>query len=231
MNTLEKTEILREKADISYEEAKKLLDETNGDLLDAIVILERQGKVGNPKTDKATFSETESGGIHDAENIDTGEDLPVEAEITAAFVDSDTFSDNNTIESEAVFMTAEEESPAKPAFVSQSAADEKTNSSNNTKKDRCGKKVSKAMEKIMNVLKNNSFNITRKEDTLFSMPVWAFALIILFTWKWMIPVMIISLFFQVRYSFDGKDDLSVANDFMNKAGDIAENVACEFNGR
>ena len=45
MDNLEKVERLREKADVSYEEAKKALDECDGDLLDAMVYLEKQGKV------------------------------------------------------------------------------------------------------------------------------------------------------------------------------------------
>ena len=44
MEMLEKVERLREKANISYEEAKAILEQTNGDLLDAIVLLEQQGK-------------------------------------------------------------------------------------------------------------------------------------------------------------------------------------------
>ena len=43
--TLEQVERLREKADISYEEAKALLKQTGGDLLDALILLERQGRV------------------------------------------------------------------------------------------------------------------------------------------------------------------------------------------
>ena len=84
------------------------------------------------------------------------------------------------------------------------------------------------MEKIWNILKNNSFHITRKGSSLLTLPVWTFVLILLFTWKWMIPVMIISLFFQVRYSFDGKDNLSAANDFMDRAGNIAADAVSEF---
>ena len=46
--TLEDVERLREKADISYEEAKAALERSNGDLLDALIDLERRGKTKNP---------------------------------------------------------------------------------------------------------------------------------------------------------------------------------------
>ena len=45
MNIEEKINRIMNKANISYEEAKGILEQTNGDMLDAIIILERQGKV------------------------------------------------------------------------------------------------------------------------------------------------------------------------------------------
>ena len=45
MDHFEKVEKLREKANVSYDEAKAALEATNWDLLDAMVLLERQGKV------------------------------------------------------------------------------------------------------------------------------------------------------------------------------------------
>ena len=50
MDKLEKVERLREHANVSYEEAKAALEQANDDLLDAMVILERQGKVGAPES-------------------------------------------------------------------------------------------------------------------------------------------------------------------------------------
>lgn len=64
MDELEKVERLRERANVSYEEAKKALDECGGDLLDAMVYLEKQGKVKNPgKTSYTTrYEEPENFG-------------------------------------------------------------------------------------------------------------------------------------------------------------------------
>jgi len=49
MVTLEQVEKLRQYANISYEEAKAVLEETNGDILEAIVILEKQNRIKSPK--------------------------------------------------------------------------------------------------------------------------------------------------------------------------------------
>jgi len=48
MTTLEQVEKLRTMANVSYDEAKTALDATNGDLLEAIIYLEKQGKVNAP---------------------------------------------------------------------------------------------------------------------------------------------------------------------------------------
>ncbi len=48
MITLEQVEQLRTKADVTYEEARQALEAANGDLLDAVILLELQGKVKPP---------------------------------------------------------------------------------------------------------------------------------------------------------------------------------------
>ena len=48
MSTMEQIEKLREKANVTYEEAKAALDAASGDMLDAIINLEKQGKVKAP---------------------------------------------------------------------------------------------------------------------------------------------------------------------------------------
>ena len=48
MTTLDQVEKLRAMANITYEEAKIALEATNGDLLEAIIYLEKQGKITSP---------------------------------------------------------------------------------------------------------------------------------------------------------------------------------------
>lgn len=63
MDNLEKIEKLREKSEISYEEAREILKKCDGDLLDAIIFLEKQGKI---KTDSQEEPHGESKSSSDA---------------------------------------------------------------------------------------------------------------------------------------------------------------------
>ena len=64
MENFEKVEKIREKTGVSYEDAKRVLEENNYDMLDAIIALERQGKVSEPKTGSYT-----AGASKDMENV------------------------------------------------------------------------------------------------------------------------------------------------------------------
>ncbi|NMB01590.1 MAG: DUF4342 domain-containing protein [Firmicutes bacterium] len=58
MDKLEQIEKLRERAQVSYDEAKDAYEQANGDLLDALIYLEKQGKVRPPQGDGYYRSET-----------------------------------------------------------------------------------------------------------------------------------------------------------------------------
>ncbi|MDR0904878.1 MAG: ubiquitin [Oscillospiraceae bacterium] len=74
MTTLEMVERLQERADVSLEEAKAALDEADGDLLDALILLERQGKTTGPAKGGAYSdkSETHEEGADGAQNAQSG---------------------------------------------------------------------------------------------------------------------------------------------------------------
>ena len=64
MATLEQVEKLREKASVTFEEAKEALDASGGDLLDALIYLEKKGKV-KPPASGGFYSSGASGGDED----------------------------------------------------------------------------------------------------------------------------------------------------------------------
>lgn len=60
MEILEKVEKIREKTGVTYEEAKNALEASNNDILDAIVLLENQGKINGPKMQVYTTAAQDS---------------------------------------------------------------------------------------------------------------------------------------------------------------------------
>lgn len=171
MEMIEKVERLREKANVSYEEARAALEQTGGDLLDAMVLLERQGKVKEPKQGAfSTEYEEQKDYIRVKDKVD-------------------------------------EQERSAPSF---------------------GKTVAALLRGFVRFIKSTVFSVTKGEDIVFTMPTVVFVLLLFFFWEAILPIMLIALFFGVRYSFDGGDGADRANTILNKAGDFAEDVRSEF---
>ena len=171
MEMIEKVERLREKANVSYEEAKAALEQTGGDLLDAIVLLERQGKVKEPA--HSTFS---------TEYEEQKEYIKVRDKV-------------------------EEQENSAPSM---------------------GRTIGRLFRGLIRFIKQTTFIVTKGEDTVFTMPTLVFALLLFFFWEVLAPVMVIALFFGVRYSFEGEEEAEKANSILHKAGDFAQDVKSEF---
>ena len=56
------------------------------------------------------------------------------------------------------------------------------------------------------------------------LPILAAVLIVIFAWYAAIIAVIVSLFLDCKYSFEGQDEMKTANNVAGKAGDIAEQV-------
>lgn len=82
--------------------------------------------------------------------------------------------------------------------------------------------------RFIRFIKETTFVVTRKEETFITMPTVVFALLMLFFWQLLIPVMVIALFFGVGYFFDGSQDTEKPNRFLEKASDFAEDARSEF---
>ena len=157
---------IMEKANISYEEAKAVLERTNGDMLDAILLLEREGKVNAPEKSVHTTAYDEQHepvkGIADKQETTLYDSLK---RLFATFV----------------------------RFV-----------------------------------KATDFVVKREERTILSVPTVVFLIILLLSFEVLLPVMLISLFFDVRYSFTGAGNVNKPNDILDKAGNAANAVKNEF---
>lgn len=174
MDELEKVERLREKAQVSYEEAKNALEECGGDLLEAMVYLEKQGKVKQP---------------------------------------------------EQTSYTTQYEEPEK---IEQAAQETKSNGGFLDMLNRffawCGSMIKKGNE--------TNFKVDKQGETIVSIPVTLFVILMIVGWHLILVLMVIGLFIGCRYSFDGAGSVNVdLNKAMDSAADVAESIKGEFKGK
>ena len=173
MDYFEKVEKLVEKAGVSYEDAKQALDAADGDLLDAMILLERSGKTNGPKN--STYS--------------------------------------TKYEDQSVYYAASEQiDRGRPAG----------------EKGTFGDKLASVGKKAWAILSNNYLNVSHAGQTVVQLPLWATVLIFLTAWYLAVILVIVSLFFDFRYTFSGEADLKSANEIMDKAAEAAEKAKEEF---
>jgi len=159
MDHYEMVEKLREKANVSYEEAKAALEATDWNLLDALVLLENQGKVTGAET-YSTKTETSTRESHNR----YGE--------TAA---------------------------------------------------RVGRRIAAGINRA-NVY---SVVFSRKGETLFELPLLVLALLVIFGFWVVVPLLIAGLFFGFKYALKGAAGVEAVNRVMDKASEVADNIVSE----
>lgn len=178
MTTLEQVEKLREKTNVSYNEAKEALEAANGDLLDAMIYLEKKGKVSPP----------EGGGHYDSSDSHESTDIPV-GESSAK----------------------KTESPAGESF---------------------GDLINKFIKfcgKIIHKGNINNFEIYKGTERKASFPITLLVVLAVLAFWITLPLIIIGLFFGLRYRFNGPDiKKSAVNTAMDTAADTAENIKKSF---
>ena len=172
MDEFDKVEKLRQRANVSYEEARDALRACNGDLLDAMVYLEKLGHVKAPE--KSTVSTS-------SEEKEHYENVP-EAVVRSQSTASD------------------------PSFGHQ-----------------LGILIKTALRKSI----DNFIVVSHKGEEKFRLPILV-AIILLFMFNVVtLTAVIVSLFFDVNYRFEGKDDLSKMNNVINQAGTRASEWMAE----
>jgi len=176
MTELEKAEKLREKTGVSYAEAKEALDYSGGDLLDALIFLERQGKADAPT----------GGGYYSA--------------------------------------------------ISVQAADQQSNYDNGKSNENRGEDFSDLMSRfgrfLMKVFKKGNANhleATKDGKHLFSCPVTALVILLIFFFWVTLPALVITVFCGIRYRFSGPDlGRESVNNVMDSASDMVDDVKKSF---
>ena len=174
MDKLEKVEKIREKTGVSYADALEALDLCEGDILDAIVYLEKSGKIENKTT--AKFSSDSS-----AEN-------KASERLVNATAEYDKSSENTTV----------------------------------------GDGVDSFFEWVKKVVRKSidtKFTVNKRHEQVMQVPVLVLVLALIFFFWIVLPLMVIGLFFDFRYHFEGVDQVTVnVNGFCDRAADGATNM-------
>ena len=172
MDNFEKVEKLREKANVTYEEAKAALENSNWDMLDAMIYLEKNGKVFRSGSESySTQRERVTNPMPEADEQDEND-----------------FSDTMK---------------------------------------RFGRWCMKWIKKG----NANDFVVTHKGKEIITVPITLLIVLLCFAFWVILPLLVIGLFFNMRYHFEGPDVRAVdLNQAMDEAANTAENIKQEFSG-
>lgn len=178
MVTFEQVEKLRDKANISYDEAKAALEKTNGDILEAIINLEKEGRIPAP----------EGGGYYNSRRAR-----------------QNSKSDYREKEFKGEFPKADGSSFG----------------------DLVGK-FFKWCGRIINIGNRNSFEVKKGQENIITLPVTVLAVLLIFTFWIIVPLIILGLFFGYRYMFTGPDlGKENVNRTLDSVAEAAENLKKE----
>jgi len=182
MVTLEQVEKLREYADISYDEAKTALENAGGDILQALIDLERAGKVKPPQ----------GGGRYNSGSI------------------TESFNQQN-----------------EQNYSGKNPAGEHANYNRGG-----GSAFSRNMRKFIRWLGEmihkgniNAIIIERDGAEVMKLPITVLVILLLFVFWFVVPLMVVGLFFNFRYYFRGPDIKNAkVNDVIDSVADAAEEI-------
>ncbi len=178
MVTFEQVEKLRDKANISYDEAKAALEKTNGDILEAIINLEKEGRIPAP----------EGGGYYNSRRARQN---------------------------------------SKSDYREKEFKGESPKADGSSFGDLVGK-FFKWCGRIINIGNRNSFEVKKGQENIITLPVTVLAVLLIFTFWIIVPLIILGLFFGYRYMFTGPDlGKENVNRTLDSVAEAAENLKKE----
>ena len=255
MDNLQKIEKLVNKAGCSYEEAKVALEGCDWDMIDAIIKLEREGKVKAQEAPKAEETPKAEAAANEAtqeaapqaeapESAKASEEAAPQAEPKADTVYVDANSEEAKNGHPNVYYTVDEGASnsgstygygnANSAGNASSAGAGTNYSSNSSARKEEFKKTGRNIwERIKRIMFNNRMIITGKNhQQIIDLPVIipVIALIVFF-WATLL-LAIVAMIFGCRFRFEGEDlGKPGINQTMDKATDYAEKIKNDFTSK
>ena len=198
--TLEQAEALRKKADVTYEQARQLLEETGGDLLEALIRLERQGRI-RPDGGQSAYYTTNPLGAGGAEGS-----VPPAGQ------------------------SREEDPHRFRGLAVRVGEGKKRQDREASGGDRPGfsARLRELLEAALDLLRHatvNQFEVWRGEERLTSLPVLILILLLLLVFWISLPLLVVGLIMGCRYRFSGPDvDQNRAGQAANRAARAVEDA-------
>ena len=157
---------LQKVANITYEEAKYVLSKNDGDLLDSLSFLEKNGRIKNSKVSHYNTKDYNTSNINDTRNNEK----------------------NNNMKN------------------------------NNGKNIYSSQKISRGINDIFDKGGRNYFEIHKEYMEPIRVPLVAFIILLLAAFGFVVPLIIIGMFFDITYKFTGKDinENDNINSFLKK---------------
>ena len=111
------------------------------------------------------------------------------------------------------------------------AEEEKETRKNHKGAREAGRWLGSTIRKLVRIGNANHFVVTREDSELLSLPVTAFAVLLICLFWIAAVVLVIGLFCGLRYSFRGPNlGKQAINDAINRAADVAESVKEDLMG-
>lgn len=177
MDDLEKVETIRTECNVSYTDAKAALDAADGNVLDAIIWLESQGKT-------------------------------------------------QTTSAHAVTESAPVDEPSAEMVAAQAAYEKSSEKTDFSKKM---DSVWEYLKKLFRLSLDTKFIATRRDAIILNIPI-LIPIVALFAWGTTIWLMLIGLFFGMRYRIDSDGDVPGSiNNLMDSAANAADDIKQNLN--
>lgn len=208
MTSYEMVEKLSEKKGITLAQAKEVLEKCNWDILDAMIYLEKNPI--NTTAQQTTVNLNKEQPQANAENVQTAYGIP-----------------NSNCGQQGAYSTPQGANGTQQTYTvpNGSQCESAKGVSFSEMLGRffgfVGKIITKGLE--------NSVIISKDEKEVANIPVIVMVLLVLFAFWIVVPIMVIGLFLNFKYTFRGSIDYKEkANDMLNKAAKATEKIKSDF---
>jgi hypothetical protein len=163
MITIEQVEKLKKYTGVSYATAKEALEQTDGDILEAVILLEKQQKI-QPQDEKVVETKYEE-----------------KAKIS----------------------------------------DDRGRKTKDSEVNETFREIGRFLKDLLHKGNTNRFDVIKDKKVVMMIPMTLFVLLILFAFWFMLPLLVIGLFFGYGYRFSGSDlEKTKVNEAVDKVTDV-----------